>query len=48
MQVDALSWLGLTVDNVQYALSPEEEEEAEWDEYVKQNADQGRSTTTGY
>jgi predicted phage terminase large subunit-like protein len=47
-QVDALSWLGLVVDQVQTADSPEEEEEYEYQQARKQFQNDGRSTITGY
>ena len=47
-QVDALSWLGLVVDQVQSADSPEEEEEYEYQLAKKQSQQDGRSQITGY
>lgn len=47
-QVDALSWLGLVVDQVNEADSPEEEEEYEYQMARKNYEHNGRSTITGY
>jgi predicted phage terminase large subunit-like protein len=47
-QVDASSWLGLIVDQTHNALSREEEEEEEYNNYLREEADAGRSLTTGY
>ena len=46
-QVDALAWLGLALDEVQSSLSPEEEEEIEYQEEIR-GLELGRSGTTGY
>lgn len=46
-QVDAISWLGLTFDQVQHALSEEEEEEMEYEMFLKEQ-DLGRSLICGY
>ena len=46
-QVDALSWLGLIVDQVQDADTPEEEYEQEYRNALSQQQD-GRSAITGY
>lgn len=46
-QVDALSWLGLIVDQVHDAESPAEEEEYEYLKSLSQQHD-GRSAITGY
>lgn len=46
-QVDAVSWLGLTIDEMHHALSKEEEEEEEYYESINQQ-EQGRSAYTGY
>jgi predicted phage terminase large subunit-like protein len=46
-QVDALSWLGLIVDQVHDAESPAEEEEYEYLKSLSQQQD-GRSAITGY
>jgi predicted phage terminase large subunit-like protein len=46
-QVDALSWLGLIVDQVQDADTPEEEEEYEYLKAISSQHD-GRSAITGY
>jgi predicted phage terminase large subunit-like protein len=46
-QVDALSWLGLVVDVVQSADTPEEEDEYEYHQSIKSQQD-GRSAITGY
>lgn len=47
-QVDALSWLGLIVDQVHNADSPEEEAEYEYQMAQSQQRDDGRSAITGY
>lgn len=47
-QVDALSWLGLIVDQVQDADTPEEEEEYEYQMALRNYTHDGRSTVTGY
>ena len=47
-QVDALSWLGLVVDQVQSADTPEEEEEYEYLQSLKSDINNGRSKVTGY
>lgn len=48
-QVDALSWVGLVVDEVQSALTPEEEDEEEYQHFLReQEQETGRSTITGY
>ncbi len=46
-QVDALAWMGQSVNKVHTALTPEEEEEEEYAEFVKQQ-EEGRSSVTGY
>jgi len=50
-QVDALSWLGLTVDKFIVGKSEEELDEEEWEEEVmvsRSFSDTGRNATTGY
>jgi len=47
-QVDALSWLGLIVDQVHDADSPEEEAEYEYQQSRSQQINDGRSSITGY
>jgi hypothetical protein len=47
-QVDALSWLGLVVDQVQSADTPEEEEQYEYLQSLKSDINNGRSKVTGY
>lgn len=47
-QVDALSWIGLILDQVHEALSDEEQEEEEYQEWASSNDHIGRSTHTGY
>ena len=47
-QVDALSWLGLVVDQVHEADSPEEEAEYEYHLAQSQSQNDGRSSVTGY
>jgi predicted phage terminase large subunit-like protein len=47
-QVDALSWLGLIVDQVHDADSPEEEAEYEYQQAKSQQNNDGRSSVTGY
>ena len=47
-QVDALSWLGLIVDQVQDADTPEEEDEFEYEKARRQHQQDGRSQITGY
>lgn len=47
-QVDALAWIGLTIDTVQHADTFEEHEEEEYNQFRKENADDGRCSTTGY
>ncbi|UOF81999.1 terminase large subunit [Caudoviricetes sp.] len=46
-QVDALSWLGLIIDHVRDADTPEEEEEYEYQMMIKEQPT-GRNATTGY
>ena len=46
-QVDALSWLGLVVDVVQSADTPQEEDEYEYHQSIKSQND-GRNAVTGY
>jgi hypothetical protein len=46
--VDALSWLGLIVDQVQDADSPEEEDEYEYQMAKRSSTNDGRSQITGY
>lgn len=45
-QVDALSWIGLILDDVQNALTPQEEAEEEYAEFDYMET--GRDTCTGY
>ena len=47
-QVDALSWLGLVVDQVQSADTPEEEYEQEYQTAKQSFQNDGRSQITGY
>jgi predicted phage terminase large subunit-like protein len=47
-QVDALSWLGLVVDQVQNADTPEEETMYEYQQSLKSDINNGRSKVTGY
>ena len=47
-QVDALSWLGLVVDQVQDANTPEEDEEYEYNQAYSKQQNDGRSQITGY
>jgi predicted phage terminase large subunit-like protein len=47
-QVDALAWVGLTIDSVQHANTPEEENEAEYQSLIREYADDGRDTICGY
>lgn len=47
-QVDALSWIGLVLDKILDAPTPEEEAEEEYNEMVNQSAYDGRSYITGY
>jgi predicted phage terminase large subunit-like protein len=47
-QVDALSWLGLIVDQVHDADTPEEEAEYEYHQSKSQQNNDGRSSITGY
>lgn len=47
-QVDALSWLGLVVDQVQSADTPEEEYEQEYQTAKRSFQNDGRSPITGY
>jgi len=46
-QVDAVSWLGLTVDEMHHALSRAEEDEEEYQHELK-SMEQGRSLVCGY
>jgi predicted phage terminase large subunit-like protein len=45
--VDAVSWLGLVVDEISWALTPEEEEENEYKELAAEETE-GRSQSCGY
>jgi phage terminase large subunit-like protein len=48
-QVDALSWIGLTLDKLQEAPTPVELAEEEWEEMEQTTYEsQGRSWATGY
>jgi predicted phage terminase large subunit-like protein len=47
-QVDALSWLGLVLDQVMSANSPEEDEEEEYPMARSHSKQDGRSQITGY
>ena len=47
-QVDALSWVGLVINDVSVASSPEEMEEEEYEEARRTHSDDGRCGTTGY
>jgi hypothetical protein len=48
-QVDALSWIGLVIDKVLEAPTPQEEEEDDYNEMLLEaNYYSGRSSTTGY
>lgn len=47
-QVDALAWIGLTLDNIRHAMSSEEMDEEEYQLLIKENLDDGRCHTTGY
>jgi hypothetical protein len=46
-QVDALSWIGLILDEVQDALTPQEEADEEYYEEMDDNYS-GRDLCTGY
>jgi predicted phage terminase large subunit-like protein len=47
-QVDALAWLGLTLDTQQYAATPEELDEEEYQQFTRDYADDGRNAICGY
>lgn len=47
-QVDALSWIGLILDDVQAALSPDEEDEEEYEQELYYSDLDTRCATTGY
>ena len=49
-QVDAWAYIGMMLDNMQVAMSKEEEDEEEYNEWVKEHQHEfdGRSTVTGY
>ena len=47
-QVDALAWIGLTIDSVMSASSPEEEAEEEYKYLLRDSANEGRNSYTGY
>lgn len=49
-QVDALAWLGLTLNKMQTALTPEEIEEEEYQDMLDENGffNDGRNSVTGY
>ena len=47
-QVDAFAWCGLVINEMSTALSPEEEEDQEYEEAMRHHGDDGRSVTTGY
>ena len=47
-QVDALAWIGLTLDTLQVAMSDEEIEEQEYQEMYGSEYDNGRNLTCGY
>ena len=47
-QVDALAWLGLTLDTQQYAATPEELDEEEYQQFTRDYADDGRNAVCGY
>jgi hypothetical protein len=48
-QVDAFAYLGLMLDKMINASTPEEEAEEEYEFFKKENnADDGRNKTTGY
>ena len=47
-QVDASSWLGLVIDQVHNANTPEEDEEEYFYELQRHSGDDGRSTVCGY
>lgn len=49
-QVDALAWLGLTLNKMQMALTPEEQEEEEYESLLFESGyfDEGRCRSTGY
>ena len=47
-QVDALSWLGLVIDEVKNANTVEEDEEEEYASFSRENQEEGRNATTGY
>lgn len=47
-QVDAISWLGLTLDEVSFALTEQEQEEEEYQEYTRNSLEDGKSLICGY
>lgn len=46
-QVDAISWLGLTLDEISFALTQKEQDQIEYEEFTREQ-DQGRDFQTGY
>lgn len=47
-QVDALAWIGLTIDTVQHAPTDDELDEEEYNAFTRDYADDGRNSCTGY
>jgi hypothetical protein len=47
-QVDALSWIGLTLDVQANAPTPEEQADEEWEEDHQGESFNGMNQTTGY
>ena len=47
-QVDALAWLGLTIDSIQSADTVEEIRDAEYNEFTREYSEDGRDSSTGY
>lgn len=47
-QVDALSWIGLVLNEMIPGKTKEEQEEEEYDESAQEQSDPGRSAVTGY
>ena len=47
-QVDALAWVGLTLDTIQNASTPEEQAEEDYQEFTREQAENGRNIITGY
>jgi predicted phage terminase large subunit-like protein len=47
-QVDALAWIGLTIDSVMTANTPEEEAEEAYQSFTREYTEDGRNITTGY